>query len=146
MPTFFKTVDRLLKPDGLGLIQAITIRDQQYESYRRSVDFIQRHIFPGGLLPSLARMADCVQGNTDLTLTHLEDIGRDYAETLRAWRRRFAANRAQIAALGLDDVFQRLWEFYFCYCEGAFRERSTSAVQAVYAKPLNRDRPIATTI
>jgi cyclopropane-fatty-acyl-phospholipid synthase len=91
-------------------------------------------------------MGECVQNNTDMVLSHLEDLGFHYAKTLEAWRRRFLANRSKLDELGLDEVFQRLWEFYFCYCEGAFLERSIGAVQVVYAKPLNRTQPIPTTI
>jgi cyclopropane-fatty-acyl-phospholipid synthase len=146
LPAFFATVDRLLEPAGRALIQAITIRDQRYDAYRASVDFIQRHIFPGGLLPSLERLADCISRETDMVVSHLEDIGGHYASTLAAWRRRFDARRSEISELGLDERFQRLWEFYFCYCEGGFRERSISAIQMVCSKPLDRGRPLTIVI
>jgi cyclopropane-fatty-acyl-phospholipid synthase len=146
LPAFFETVDRLLEPSGRALIQAITIRDQRYESYRKSVDFIQRHIFPGGLLPSLERLATCIGRETDMVVSHLEDIGAHYASTLAAWRRRFDERREEISELGLDDRFQRLWSFYFCYCEGGFLERSISAIQMVCTKPLDRGRQLPTLI
>jgi cyclopropane-fatty-acyl-phospholipid synthase len=134
-PAFFRQCGELLKPDGMGLIQAITIADQRYREARDQVDFIKRYIFPGGCLPSVSVMTGCLTRYTDLRLLHLEDIGPHYAETLRHWRERFFSNIEDIAALGYDEVFQRLWEFYLCYCEGAFRERAIGDVQLLAVKP-----------
>lgn len=137
-PVFFKQCSQLLKPDGLMLIQAITIADQRYHYYRKNVDFIQKYIFPGGCLPSVEQMTKQVSKSTDMLVRHLEDIGLHYAQTLADWRDNFFNNLKQIKALGYDDEFIRMWEFYLCYCEGGFRERAISTVQVVLNKPLNR--------
>lgn len=133
--TYFRTCSRLLAPDGQMLLQAITIRDQEYERTKRSVDFIQRHVFPGGCLPSVQALADTVARVTDLRALHLEDIGPHYATTLRHWRERFLANLDRVRALGFDDGFLRLWEYYLAYCEGGFAERYLGTVQLLLAKP-----------
>ncbi|HNK31282.1 MAG TPA: cyclopropane-fatty-acyl-phospholipid synthase family protein [Plasticicumulans sp.] len=133
--TYFRTCSRLLAPDGQMLLQAITIRDQEYARTKRSVDFIQRHVFPGGCLPSVQALADTVARVTDLRALHLEDIGPHYATTLRHWRERFLANLDRVRALGFDDTFLRLWEYYLCYCEGGFAERYLGTVQLLLAKP-----------
>lgn len=124
------------------MIQAIVIADQRFERYRRCVDFIQRYIFPGSLLPSIAVISDCVARVTDLRLSHLEEITPHYARTLRCWRERFLSNLEEIRSLGFSEHFIRLWEFYFCYCEGRFLERTIGDVQLVFSKPLNRRAPI----
>lgn len=133
--TYFRTCSRLLAPDGQMLLQAITIRDQEYARTKRSVDFIQRHVFPGGCLPSVQALADTVARVTDLRALHLEDIGPHYATTLRHWRERFLANLDRVRALGFDDTFLRLWEYYLAYCEGGFAERYLGTVQLLLAKP-----------
>lgn len=138
LPTYFRQCARLLKPDGLMLLQAITIRDQRYEQARRSVDFIQRYIFPGGALPSVQRMTELVGSETDMNLLHLEDIGWHYARTLRLWHENFRRARSELETLGYDDQFYRLWEFYLCYCEGGFLERSIGTAQLLLAKPQAR--------
>jgi len=137
---FFETCNKHLKPDGKMLIQAITIADQRYHSYRKSVDFIQRYIFPGGCLPSISLMTENVSSKTDMVVTGLHDIGQDYAKTLYHWQQRFDGALVRIKALGYDDTFIRLWKFYFSYCEGAFLERRISTVHLVAAKPDYRDR------
>jgi cyclopropane-fatty-acyl-phospholipid synthase len=146
LPRYFAVVSRLLKDDGLALIQAITIPDQRYHLYRRSVDFIQRHIFPGGLLPSLGRISECLGSSTDLRLAHLEDLTPHYAKTLAAWAERFSARAARLEGLGFDRAFRRLWRFYFSYCEGGFLERQIGAAQILLAKPLDRRPPVATVL
>ena len=135
LPTYFKCCAQLLKPDGLMLLQAITIRDQRYEQARRSVDFIQRYIFPGGALPSVSKMLDVVTRETDMTLQHMEDFGPHYARTLRLWHDNFSAAKHRLEGLGYDAYFFRLWEFYLCYCEGGFLERSIGTAQLLLAKP-----------
>lgn len=135
LDSFFTTCSRLLKPDGSMLLQAIVIGDQQYDRYRRSADFIQRYIFPGGCLPSVARICDCVARKTDLRVIHLEDFAADYAMTLTHWRKRFLANLDSVRRLGYSEEFIRMWEYYLCYCEAGFRERSIGLVQIVLAKP-----------
>ncbi|MGB5341008.1 MAG: cyclopropane-fatty-acyl-phospholipid synthase family protein [Thermoanaerobaculia bacterium] len=138
LPRYLEVLGQLVKPDGLALIQAILIPDQRYESYRRSVDFIQHYIFPGGLLPSLGRIQQCMMNGTDLRLVDLEDLTPHYARTLVEWRRRFSANEDKIAALGLSEAERRKWKFYFSYCEGGFLERTVAGVQLLLAKPDNR--------
>ena len=136
--TYFRKCSKLLKPDGAMLIQAITIADQRYAEYRKSVDFIQRYIFPGSGLPSLAVMTDTVARCTDLRLLGVDDIGLHYATTLRHWRRNFFARIDDVRRQGFSDTFIRMWEFYLCYCEGAFLERAISDVQLLFTKPESR--------
>jgi cyclopropane-fatty-acyl-phospholipid synthase len=133
--SYFSKCSSLLKHDGLMLIQAITIADQRYEAAKKSVDFIQRYIFPGGCLPSNEVIARSVSKNTDMMIVGLQDIGADYAKTLAEWRKRFHANIDSVKQMGFDDVFCRMWEFYLCYCEGGFSERAISTAQIVFAKP-----------
>ena len=135
LPDYLAAVSDLLKPDGLALLQAILIPDQRYEAYRRQVDFIQRHIFPGGLLPSLARIQACSARAGDLRLLDLEDFTPHYACTLAAWRERFESGDDAVAALGFPKRERRKWRFYFAYCEGGFRERTIASAQLLYAKP-----------
>jgi len=139
---YFEQCGRLLKNDGLMLLQAITIADQRYDSARQSVDFIQRHIFPGGMLPSVTAMVTAITRASDLRLTHLEDIGPHYATTLRHWRDNFFRNLDAIRQLGYPEPFLRMWEFYLCYCEGGFAERATGTVHMLLAKPGNRRGPV----
>jgi cyclopropane-fatty-acyl-phospholipid synthase len=140
--SYFEKCASLLKPDGLMLIQAITIPDQRYDMARKSVDFIQRYIFPGGCLPSVAVISDHVRQYTDLSIIGLEDITEHYARTLAAWRERFNARLEQVSHQGFDEIFVRMWQFYLCYCEGGFRERSIGTAQIVFAKPGCRVVPV----
>ncbi|TNF37318.1 MAG: class I SAM-dependent methyltransferase [Gammaproteobacteria bacterium] len=133
--TYFNQCSRLLKANGMMCLQAITIADQRYEQARREVDFIQKYIFPGGSLPSVTAMSQAIMKYTDMRLFHMEDIGPHYARTLRDWRERFFQHEQQIRALGYNDVFIRLWEFYLCYCEGGFLERAIGTVQLLLTKP-----------
>ncbi len=135
MDTYFESCAKLVKPDGMMLLQAITIADQRYKSALRSVDFIQRYIFPGGFLPSVTAMLASVTRATDMRLFHLEDIGPHYAETLKCWREAFGRNLHRIRAMGYGEEFLRMWQYYFCYCEGGFRERAIGNVQALFVKP-----------
>lgn len=136
--TFFRKCSELLKPEGAMLLQAITIADQRYEAAKKSVDFIQRYIFPGSCIPSVAAMTGAVARATDMRLTDLKDIGPDYAVTLRCWRKNFFANLEQVRALGYPESFIRMWEFYLCYCEAGFVERVIGDVQLLLVKPLAR--------
>ncbi|MFZ5699193.1 MAG: class I SAM-dependent methyltransferase [Pseudomonadota bacterium] len=135
MDTYFATLSSLLMPDGLALVQAITIADQRYDSALASVDFIQRYIFPGGFLPSVAAIANRVARRTDLGIVHYEDIGLHYARTLQHRRERFFASLPQVRAQGYDDTFVRIWDYSLCYCEGGFRERVIGTGQVLMAKP-----------
>lgn len=138
LPVYFQRCASLLKDDGLMLLQAITIRDQRYEQARRSVDFIQRYIFPGGALPSLSVMLQTASCHTALNLVHMEDFGLDYARTLQHWRDNLRQSRTALTELGYDDTFQRLWEFYLCYCQGGFEERTIGVAQLLWAAPAAR--------
>ena len=126
---FFRKCGSLLKSDGEMLIQAITIADQRYEKARTTVDFIKRFIFPGGFLPSVTAMANSMTRASDLRMIGLEDIGLHYARTLADWRERFFVKIDDVRAQGFSDEFVRMWEFYLCYCEGAFTERAIGNVQ-----------------
>lgn len=138
LDNYFEKCSSLLKPDGVMVLQAITMVDHRYQQYVREVDFIKRYIFPGGCLPSISRMASAVANKTDLVIRQVQDIGFDYARTLKDWCDNFMAQRDAVHQLGYDDNFIRLWHFYLCYCEGGFRERATSAVHLVLSKPQNR--------
>ena len=139
--TFFSTCAHLLEPDGLMALQAITIADQHYESAKRSVDFIQRHIFPGSCIPSVTALLQSSSRASDLRIVHLEDIGPHYAPTLAAWRKNLRARWEDARALGLTEEFLRMWEFYFCYCEGGFEERHISDVHMILQRPRGRQAP-----
>ncbi|MBR7888876.1 class I SAM-dependent methyltransferase [Marinomonas sp. A79] len=136
--SYFSKCSSLLKPHGVMVIQAITIADQRYDYARRSVDFIQRYIFPGGCLPSNQVIAHKIASKTDMQIVGLEDITEHYAKTLADWRTRFHAARHEVAEMGFDDVFCRMWDFYLAYCEGGFKERAISTSQFVFAKPEHR--------
>lgn len=132
---YFSACSRLLKPDGMMLLQAITIADQQYQSARTSVDFIKQRIFPGCCIPSVSVLCDAVARVTDMRLFQLNDIGPHYATTLKHWRERFFANIASVRTLGYPESFIRMWEFYLCYCEAGFAEHATGDVQMLLIKP-----------
>ena len=138
LDTYFAKCSSLLKPEGIMLIQAITIADQNYDRAIKSVDFIQRFIFPGGFIPSVSAITSSVKKATDMRLFHLEDIGPHYATTLEHWRLRFFDNIEKIKAMGYSDEFVRMWEFYLCYSEGGFIERVLGDAQLVFIKPHNR--------
>ena len=138
LDTYFSKCSALLKPDGIMLIQAITIADQYYDQAIRSVDFIQRFIFPGGFIPSVDAIAKSIRRATDMRLFNHEDIGPHYATTLEHWRQRFFENIEKIKALGYSDQFVRMWEFYLCYSEGGFLESVLGDAHMVFIKPQNR--------
>lgn len=135
LPDYFRACARLLKPDGLMALQVITIRDQRYRQALRHVDFIKKYIFPGGFIPCVSVLVESAARQCDAVLVHLDDLGEDYARTLRAWRERFDAQAGAIKSLGFDERFRRMWRFYFCYCEGGFLERAISDVQMLFAMP-----------
>lgn len=132
---YFGQIGRLLKPEGLALVQAITIEDHRYQQALQSVDFIKRFIFPGCFIPSVSAMLQAKTRSSDLALVGLEDFGLSYARTLKAWRERFLAHLAEVRAQGFDDRFIRMWEFYLAYCEGGFRERSIGVSHLLLARP-----------
>lgn len=139
---FFRVCSQRLAPHGLMALQSITIADRLYPVARRSVDFIQRYIFPGSAIPSHGSLAEAIARASDLQVVHIEDIGPHYATTLREWRRRFLAQVDAVKALGFSERFIRLWEYYLCYCEAGFLERATGDLQLLLAKPDNRRSPV----
>jgi len=137
LDVYFKKCDELLTRDGFLALQVITCPDSRYESLRTGVDWIQKHIFPGSLLPSVGRINQAVNKAGDLTLIDLKDLGRHYARTLAAWRDVFNAKKTEAAALGFDERFARKWNYYLCYCEAAFAMRNINVMQLTYARPNN---------
>ncbi|MFF7397507.1 class I SAM-dependent methyltransferase [Achromobacter sp. NPDC008082] len=135
LPTYFAKVGELLKPEGVALIQAITIEDHRYAQALKAVDFIKLHVFPGSFMPSIQAMLNAKTRASDLSLVHLEDFGLSYARTLQAWRQRFVARLDAVRAQGFDERFIRLWEFYLAYCEGGFRERAIGVSHLLLARP-----------
>ena len=135
---FFASCSALLKPDGMMALQAITIPDHRYQRYRRSTDFIQEYIFPGGHLPSFGAICHCLGNSTDFRLLQSDDFGMDYATTLAHWRHNFWKRIEDVKALGFDDRFIRTWNYYLSYCEAGFRERQIGVSQIFLAKPGNR--------
>jgi cyclopropane-fatty-acyl-phospholipid synthase len=121
--------------ERLDVLQAITVPDQHFAAHKRSVDFIKRYVFPGGELVSVGAVNEAARRGSDLRLVHLEDLTPHYAETLRRWRQRMLENLPRMRELGLGERFLRMWEFYLCYCEAGFEERSIGLVQMVYAQP-----------
>jgi cyclopropane-fatty-acyl-phospholipid synthase len=138
LDTYFAKCSSLLKPEGIMLIQSITIADQQYDRAIKSVDFIQRFIFPGGFIPSVSAITSSVKSSTDMRLFQMEDIGPHYATTLRDWRQRFFDNIEPVKALGYSKQFTAMWDFYLCYCEAGFLERVLGNAHLVFIKPKNR--------
>ena len=138
LPSFFKQCSRLLKPQGRMVLQAITIADQRIKRYNRDVDFIQQHVFPGGYLPSNELLTRLTRQHTDMVVRQIDDSGLDYAHTLADWRTAFNSKQQELSTLGYDDRFARFWNYYLCYCEGGFTERSVSAVQLAASKPADK--------
>jgi cyclopropane-fatty-acyl-phospholipid synthase len=145
LESYFGRCSALLESDGAMLLQAITIQDQLYRQALRSVDYIQRFIFPGSFMPSITALSTAIARASDLKIFHLEDIGAHYARTLAEWRRNFFAHLPEVRRLGYPDSFVRLWEFYLCYCEGGFAERQLGDVQMLLTKPNCRRAPIVAT-
>jgi cyclopropane-fatty-acyl-phospholipid synthase len=127
-PSYFKTLAGALKPGGKAVVQSITIRDDIFPAYRRNTDFIQQYVFPGGMLPSRAAFRDSAAA-AGLVVSNEYAFGLDYARTLAEWRQAFEAHWPQIAALGFDESFRRLWRMYLCYCEAGFRAGTVDVVQ-----------------
>ena len=138
--TFFRRCDRLLKPGGRLSLQSISVPDRNYEAQKNGINWIQKHIFYGGVLPSLAAIEEA-SNPTSLVITDMEDIGAHYVMTLRAWRERFLSDLPKIRSLGFDERFIRTWEYYLCVCEAAFLTRATIDMQIVMEKPTGRAVP-----
>ena len=133
--TFFRQCSQLLQRQGTMLLQAIILPEQRFAAYRKSVDFIQRYIFPGGALPSLGILLKSIGRVSDLRLVEVEDFTADYARTLRYWKETFLARQEEVLQLGFSKEFLRLWTYYLCYCEALFAERYASLLHLRLAKP-----------
>jgi cyclopropane-fatty-acyl-phospholipid synthase len=136
LPDYFRRLGRFIRPGGRLLLQAITIDDRRYDSYRKGQDFIQERIFPGGCLPSLTEIVRHLKEQTHLQVTGVYDFAQSYARTLADWRYSFEQSWSQIQSLGFDEVFYHLWQFYFCYCEAGFKQRTISVIQLDALQPL----------
>ncbi len=143
LDTYLAKCATLLREGGAMLLQAITIQDQDYRAQLRSINFIQRYVFPGSFIPSVSAIADSLRRVTDLKIFHLEDIGPHYARTLALWRRNFSEQLGAVRKLGFSEQFIRMWEFYLCSCEGGFAERALGDVQMLLTKPGCRRAVIA---
>jgi cyclopropane-fatty-acyl-phospholipid synthase len=137
---YFRQCDNLLTKNGILAIQVITCPDSRYECLRKGVDWIQKHIFPGSLLPSVGAINSAINRTSDLTMVDLKDIGAHYATTLKLWFEQFNANLSKAKRLGFDDTFIRKWNYYLCYCEAAFAMRNINVMHLVYARPNNTER------
>lgn len=138
-PAFFRACDHLLKPNGMLVIQTITVPDQQYEAHSRTTDWIRLFIFPGGHLPSLTALTAVMTDHTSLVVKDVESIGPHYALTLAKWRERFLANRDRVLALGFPETFIRRWEYYLSFCEAGFAQHYIDDLQIVITRPRNPD-------
>ncbi|TVS10791.1 MAG: class I SAM-dependent methyltransferase [Wenzhouxiangella sp.] len=132
---YLAKIETLLLPNGLALLQAITIEDYRYANALRTVDYIKRYVFPGSFIPSIDAITSSMARSTHLGLIELADFGASYALTLKAWRERFEAAWDRIAAMGFDETFRRRWRYYLAYCEGGFAERAISDVHLLLAAP-----------
>jgi cyclopropane-fatty-acyl-phospholipid synthase len=131
---YFATCAQLLEPGGRLLVQTITVPDDRYEHARRNAEFMKRHVFPGGCLPSLARIASVTAKTRGLELVGEEDLTAHYVPTLRAWRERFADNRSDLARRGYPERLLRTWEWYLGICQAGFAERHTGDVQLLFRR------------
>lgn len=137
---YFKKCGQLLKKEGIFALQTITCPDSRFASLKNGVDWIQKHIFPGSLLPSVAAINEAVNNTSDMTLVDLKDFGLDYAHTLNVWAKNFNENLSEVKKVGFDDYFIRKWNYYLCYCEAAFAMRNINVMQMVYSRPNNIGR------
>jgi len=140
LDVYFKKCHNLLNKNGILAIQVITSPDSRYDSLRKGVDWIQKHIFPGSLLPSVGAINEAINRTGDMTLVDLKDIGLDYAKTLKLWAGQFNANLSNVRSLGFDEAFIRKWNYYLYYCEAAFAMRNINAMQLIYTRPNNINR------
>ena len=139
IPEYFKKISSLLKPNGLMALQGITYNDQNFDTYKDSVDFIKKYIFPGSCLISVSQIIHVIKDKTDLSMIDMEDITRHYAETLNRWRKKFMDVLPEVREMGYSELFINMWEFYFLYCEAGFLERNIGDVQLVFSKSGARD-------
>ncbi len=139
IPEYFKKISSLLKPHGLMALQGITYNDQNFDTYKDSVDFVKKYVFPGSCLISVSQIIDVIKDKTDLSVIDMEDITRHYAETLNRWRNNFMGVLPEVKQMGYSEAFINMWEFYLLYCEAGFLERNIGDVQLVFAKSGARD-------
>jgi cyclopropane-fatty-acyl-phospholipid synthase len=140
LPTYFKKCSDLLKKDGIFAFQVITSPDSRYDAIRKGVDWIQKYIFPGSLLPSVGAINSAINKTSDFTLVDLKDMGLDYARTLKIWFDKFNENIKEVKSLGFDETFIRKWNYYLNYCEAAFAMRNINVMQMTYTRPNNINR------
>jgi cyclopropane-fatty-acyl-phospholipid synthase len=133
-PVYFRTIDERLAPGGTCALQAITMPHERMLAGRHTYTWIQKYIFPGGLLPSVEAVAETVREHTGLTVTRRDAFGPHYAETLRLWRERFTERAGEVAALGFDETFRRMWTFYLAYSEAGFRSGYLDVQQYLLTK------------
>jgi cyclopropane-fatty-acyl-phospholipid synthase len=138
LPVYFKKVDELLKADGSIALQVITSGEKRYNEFRKDVDFIQKHIFPGSQTPSMSAIQNAINKVSDLNLFDAKDIGLHYAKTLRIWSDEFNRHLEEVKKLGMNDKFIRKWNYYLRYCEAAFQLRHVTVMQLVYTRPNNK--------
>ena len=138
-PAFFSSCDHLLKPNGMMVIQTITIPDQRYEAYSKTTDWMRLFIFPGGQLPSLTAITEVLTNHTSFVVKQVESIGPHYGLTLARWKERFLENREKIIELGFSESFIRRWEYYFSYCQSGFAQHYIDDLQIILTRPRNRD-------
>jgi cyclopropane-fatty-acyl-phospholipid synthase len=131
---FFSCCDRLLRPDGIMCIQSITIPDSRYDDHRSQPNWIQKYIFPGGVLPSLTALCCAMTAHSGLLVESAQNIGPHYAETLKRWRERLSAAAGELASMGFDRAFQRKWQYYFALCEAQFSLRVLNDLQLVLVR------------
>jgi len=142
VPGFFEKASSLMKINGLMLLQGITYNDPDFDSYKRSVDFIRKYIFPGSCLVAMPQILQAIKDKTDMAMIHSEDITHHYARTLEIWREDFLAVLPQVKELGFSEPFTRIWNFYLVYCEAGFLENLIGDFQLVFAKPDSRNTQI----
>ncbi|WP_369816921.1 class I SAM-dependent methyltransferase [Pedobacter sp. Hv1] len=140
LETYFAKCSEVLKPNGILAFQVITSPDSRYNSLRNGVDWIQKHIFPGSLLPSVAQLNKAINNTGELTMVDLKDLGLDYARTLKLWFVEFNHKLNEVKTLGFDERFIRKWNYYLNYCEAAFAMRNINVMQMVYTRPNNTER------
>jgi cyclopropane-fatty-acyl-phospholipid synthase len=136
---FFKKCQELLKPNGVLVLQVITMPDQRYKDYSKGTDFIQKYVFPGGHLPSISKILETTTKHTRLNLNHLEEFTEDYAKTLNIWHENFENKLPEVKKLGFDNYFIRMWKMYLNYCEAAFITRNINLHQLVFTRDQNID-------
>ncbi len=134
---FFKKCAELLNKNGVMALQVITCPDSRFDKLRTGVDWIQKYIFPGSLLPSVGEINKSINNTSDLTLVDLTDLGLHYSKTLSIWFEQFNANKSKIRKLGFDENFIRMWNYYLCYCQAAFEMRNINVMQMIYVRPNN---------